>query len=104
LHISKQSAYLFGREKKVADILVEHPSLSKQHAVLQYRALPDKRDPQQKVKCKPYLMDLGSANGTFINGERLEEARYYELRTGDVITLGASTREYILLTDTTTHL
>ena len=32
-HISKQSAYLFGRERKVADIPVDHPSLSKQHAV-----------------------------------------------------------------------
>ena len=104
LHISKQSAYLFGREAKVADILVEHSSLSKQHAVLQYRALPDKNDPELKVRCKPYLMDLGSTNGTFINGVRLEDARYYELRKGDVITLGASTREYVLLTETSTHL
>ena len=33
--ITKQSAYLFGREKAVADILVEHSSLSRQHCVLQ---------------------------------------------------------------------
>jgi len=102
LHISKQSAYLFGREKKVADICVEHPSLSKQHAVLQFRALPDKNDPELKVRCKPYLMDLNSTNGTFINGVRLEDARYYELRKGDVITLGGSTREYVLLTENST--
>lgn len=104
LHIHKQSAYLFGREKKVADIFVEHPSLSKQHAVLQFRALPDKNDPELKVRCKPYLMDLNSTNGTFINGVRLDDARYYELRKGDVITLGASTREYVLLTENSTHL
>ena len=104
LHISKQSAYLFGREKKIADIHVEHPSLSKQHAVLQYRAVPDKNDPEMKVKCKPYLMDLQSTNGTFINGIQLEGARYYELRKGDVITLGASTREYVLLTENSTDL
>uniref|UniRef100_A0A7S2K9N1 FHA domain-containing protein n=1 Tax=Leptocylindrus danicus TaxID=163516 RepID=A0A7S2K9N1_9STRA len=97
MHISKQSAYLFGRDTRVADIVVEHPSLSKQHCVLQYRALPDKKQGGQ-IRCKPYLMDLGSTNGTFINGQRLEEARYYELRKKDVITLGMSSREYVLLT------
>ncbi|GFH49082.1 smad nuclear-interacting protein 1 [Chaetoceros tenuissimus] len=102
LHISKQSAYLFGRETKVADIAVHHPSLSKQHCVIQYRALPDKNDREQRVRCKPYLMDLGSTNGTFINGVRMDDARYYELRKGDVITLGSSTREYVLLTENTT--
>ena len=28
---------------------------------------------------RPYLMDLGSTNGTFINNERLEPQRFYEL-------------------------
>ncbi|KAL9180255.1 hypothetical protein ACHAXT_008225 [Thalassiosira profunda] len=101
-HISRQSAYLFGRERKVADIPVDHPSLSKQHAVLQYRALPARSKEigaPDKLQCKPYLMDLESTNGTFINGVRLDPARYYELRRGDVITLGASSREYVLLTE-----
>ena len=101
-HISKQSAYLFGRDRSVADIPVDHPSLSKQHAVLQYRALPSTKQQigtGEKLQCKPYLIDLESTNGTFINGVRLESARYYELRRGDVITLGGSTREYVLLTE-----
>ncbi|KAL3778398.1 hypothetical protein HJC23_011513 [Cyclotella cryptica] len=101
-HISKQSAYLFGRDRIVADIPVDHPSLSKQHAVLQYRALPSTKQQigaPEKLQCKPYLMDLESTNGTFINGVRLDSARYYELRRGDVITLGGSTREYVLLTE-----
>lgn len=102
-HISRQSAYLFGRERKVADVPVDHPSLSKQHAVLQYRALPSKKEQRigapTKIQCKPYLMDLESTNGTFVNGARLDSARYYELRRGDVITLGASSREYVLLTE-----
>mmetsp|Transcript_40343 Transcript_40343/g.58960 ORF Transcript_40343/g.58960 Transcript_40343/m.58960 type:complete len:322 (-) Transcript_40343:118-1083(-) len=100
LHISKQSAYLFGREIRVADIPVHHPSLSKQHAVLQYRATPDARS--GKLLCRPYIMDLASTNGTFLNGVRLEDARYYELRKGDVIRLGSSSREYVLLTENTT--
>lgn len=28
---------------------------------------------------RPYLMDLGSTNGTYINNERLEAQRFYEL-------------------------
>jgi len=28
---------------------------------------------------RPYLMDLGSVNGTFLNNERVEGERYYEL-------------------------
>ena len=54
------------------------------------------------LRCKPYLMDLGSTNGTFINGVRIDDARYYELRKGNVITLGSSRREYVLLTENST--
>lgn len=35
LHIHRQSAYLFGRDRLVADIAVDHPSCSKQHAAIQ---------------------------------------------------------------------
>jgi smad nuclear-interacting protein 1 len=56
-------------------------------------------DAPMKLQCRPYLMDLESTNGTFINGVRLDSARYYELKRGDVITFGASTREYVLLTE-----
>ena len=28
---------------------------------------------------RPYIMDLGSTNGTYLNNERLESQRYYEL-------------------------
>jgi smad nuclear-interacting protein 1 len=35
LHIHRQSAYLIGRDPTVTDIPLEHPSCSKQHAVIQ---------------------------------------------------------------------
>ncbi len=61
--------YLFGRDVSVADIITAHPSCSKQHAVLQFR-LTQKDDelgrPASSVR--PYLLDLGSVNGTFLNG------------------------------------
>lgn len=39
LHISRQSCYLIGRDRAVADIPIEHPSCSKQHAALQFRLI-----------------------------------------------------------------
>jgi smad nuclear-interacting protein 1 len=44
LYIHRQSAYLFGRERKIADVPTDHPSCSKQHAVLQYRYVPHALD------------------------------------------------------------
>jgi smad nuclear-interacting protein 1 len=95
LHIAKQSAYLLGRNEDIADILLSHPSCSSQHAVLQYRAVPRKET--GKVSCLPYLLDLESTNGSFINGVRIDPARYYQLKKQDVLKFGASTREYVLL-------
>jgi smad nuclear-interacting protein 1 len=101
LFVHRSSAFLFGRERKVADIPVDHPSCSSQHAVLQYRlvsmASRDGEPPKRTVK--PYIMDLESVNGTYLNGERIEAARYYELRENDMIKFGLSSREYILMVE-----
>lgn len=97
LHVSRQSAFLIGRNADIADILVQHPSCSSQHAVLQYRALPRE---DGRLHCQPYILDLESTNGTFLNGIRIDAARYYQLKKGDVLKFGSSTREYVLLTAT----
>lgn len=102
LHISKQSAYLMGRNADIADIHMAHPSLSSQHAVLQYRAMPTKDG--KRLSCQPYIMDLESTNGTFINGIQIDSAKYYQLKKGDVLKFGASTREYVLMTENTTSI
>ncbi|RNA35111.1 smad nuclear-interacting 1 [Brachionus plicatilis] len=96
--IHRQSAYLFGRDRLVADIPVDHPSCSKQHAAFQYRMIEYKRkDGRTGRTVKPYIIDLGSTNGTFINNKQIEAQRYFELREKDVIKFGFSSREYILL-------
>lgn len=46
---------------------------------------------------KPYLIDLESANGTFLNNQKIEPKKYYELKETDVIRFGYSKREYVLL-------
>lgn len=39
-----------------------------------------------------YVIDLESANGTRVNGEGVPERRFVEVRSGDVVTFGESTR------------
>ncbi|KAJ7486033.1 SMAD/FHA domain-containing protein [Mycena galericulata] len=103
LHIHRQSAYLIGRDRLVADIAVDHPSCSKQHAVIQYRYVQQKDEfGVSKGSVKPFIIDLESTNGTHVNDEAIPVSRYYELKASDVIKFGQSTREYVLLHDEAT--
>ena len=97
LHIHRQSAFLIGRIKDIADILTMHPSCSGQHAVVQFRLKILKDDFDEVRVILPYVMDLESTNGTFLNGERLAPARYVELREKDMLKFGSSSREYVLI-------
>ncbi|KAJ3817826.1 smad nuclear interacting protein 1, partial [Lentinula raphanica] len=100
LHIQRQSAYLIGRDRLVADIPIEHPSCSKQHAVIQYRLVQEKDEfGGSKGVVKPFIIDLESTNGTHVNDDKIPASRYYELKLNDVIKFGTSNREYVLLHD-----
>ncbi|XP_026464147.1 smad nuclear-interacting protein 1-like [Ctenocephalides felis] len=98
LYIHRQSCYLIGRDRKVVDLPVDHPSCSKQHAALQYRLVTFQRDDGSTGKrIRPYLIDLESANGTYVNNNKIEPKKYVELLEKDVIKFGYSSREYVLL-------
>lgn len=98
IDLSIRSCWLAGREAAVVDLIAEHPSISKQHAVIQFRYIEKRNEFGDRVgRVKPYLIDLESANGTVLNGERLPEGRYLELRDKDMIKFGQSTREYVLM-------
>lgn len=100
LHIQRQSAYLIGRDKAVVDIPVDHPSCSKQHAVIQYRQVQEKNEfGDVKPAIKPFIIDLESTNGTFVNDSPIPTSRYFEIMLGDVIKFGESVREYVLLSE-----
>jgi len=32
------------------------------------------------VFCRPYIIDLNSTNGTYLNNQRIDPRRYYELK------------------------
>jgi smad nuclear-interacting protein 1 len=107
LRLHRASAFLFGRDREVADVPVDHPSCSKQHAVIQFRLVAPRAGADdgfvaaaaRRARVLPYLLDLESTNGTFLNARQVEPARYVELRAGDVLRFGESTREFVLLFD-----
>lgn len=90
IQIHRGLGYLFGKDRRVVDVPTDHATCSKQHAVLHHRLTV-------KGEIKPYIMDLESKNGTFLNGNRLEPARYYEMKERDVLKFGMSSREFVLL-------
>jgi len=82
----------------VVDLLAEHPSISKQHAVVQFRYTEKRNEFGDRIgKVKPYLLDLESANGTSLNDSRIPDSRYLELRDKDMVRFGDSTREYVVM-------
>lgn len=89
--IYRQSAYLLGKDRHIADIPIDHPSCSKQHAVIQFRKV--------KNQISPYLIDLESTNKTKLNGENVDSKRYYQLFEKDVVKFGFSTREYVIMNE-----
>lgn len=85
---------LFGRLSG-CDVCLEHPSVSRYHAVLQHRASGadgecDGRGPGF------YLYDLGSTHGTFLNKTRIPPRTYCRVHVGHVLRFGGSTRLFLL--------
>ncbi|KAJ9106234.1 hypothetical protein QFC21_001379 [Naganishia friedmannii] len=76
--------YVFKGKEQVSDIPIDHPSASKQHAVIQYRQITDRNEfGDTKTTIKPFIIDLESTNGTFVNGQEIPVSRYYELKQSD---------------------
>lgn len=87
LHI--KSCYIIGRDKKVADIIIHDNSISKEHAAIQFR--------EKNSNILPYLIDLDSKNSSFLNQQKIECARYYEIKTKDILKFGASQIELVAI-------
>lgn len=73
----KPGEYIIGRDPS-CDIVVVDPYVSRAHAKIFYR------------EGKWYLEDLGSKNGTYINGEDVRNRGAVELKEGVEIVLGFS--------------
>lgn len=99
------------------DIVMAHPTISRYHAVLQYRPEVTAKDQNnsdssdddddnasnsEQIAQKPqiekgwYLYDLNSTHGSFVNKMKVPPKTYVRLRVGYMLKFGASTRIYIL--------
>lgn len=84
----KSPFIILGRMEK-CDIVFEHPSLSRYHAIIQYCKGTD-------ILPKGFLVyDLESTHGTFLNKSKIEPKIYYKLKVGDILKFGGSSRLYI---------
>jgi hypothetical protein len=59
-----------------SDIVLEDKLVSRRHAVI------------QKIEEEYFLLDLGSTNGTLVNGQRIPPNRYVRLSLSDAILIG----------------
>lgn len=57
----------------------------------------EREDGTTGKRVRPYIIDLESANGTFLNNKQIEAKKYVELLEKDVIKFGFSSREYVML-------
>jgi pSer/pThr/pTyr-binding forkhead associated (FHA) protein len=77
--------WVLGRQPDVVDIQLDHESISRKHAVLNFR-----NDGKLMMK------DFGSAQGSWINKQLCEKDKFYQLNVGDVLKFGCSSRIYVV--------
>ncbi|CCH40858.1 hypothetical protein BN7_392 [Wickerhamomyces ciferrii] len=96
--LNNKSYHLIGRDETIVDLSTDDESCSKQHAVIQFRSRPiiDEYG-SQAVQIKPYLIDLESSNGTFLNNEEIPTSRFIELQGEDTIRFGDSETDHVLV-------
>jgi len=85
VNIGEKEFYLIGKLPDLCDIVLDHSSISRKHAIIQH-----------KVDDEVYVYDLGSANGTRVNKREIPGRMFVKLNVGDVIKFGHSTRLFIL--------
>jgi hypothetical protein len=85
---SENAFVAFGRHPS-CDVVIEHPSSSRLHCVLQF-----KEDAKEM-----FAFDPGSTHGTFVNKRKLKKGVYAPIFVGDQIKFGESTRDYIVQGD-----
>lgn len=105
ISLSGKPFLVFGRLLS-CDVQLEHPSLSRYHAILQYRP-PDgeNSDAEQSSGSaftgntrEPgyYVYDLGSTHGTYVNKSQINPRCYCRLRVGQMVKFGGSSRMFLL--------
>lgn len=92
--LTERSYFVIGR-LPVCDVSLEHPSISRYHAVIQYRSQAGESECVGEEEGF-YVHDLGSTHGTVVNKNKIPPKTYIRIRVGHVLKFGGSTRLFIL--------
>ncbi|KAK9833306.1 hypothetical protein WJX81_005069 [Elliptochloris bilobata] len=82
--VHAKASYSFGRSP-ACDFPMEHPTISRMHAVLQFRGADG----------AAFVYDAGSVHGTFLNKRRIKARVHAPLSVGDLLKFGGSSRMYL---------
>ncbi|KAI9584318.1 hypothetical protein GQX74_006213 [Glossina fuscipes] len=99
--LQEKAFWTFGRLPE-NDIEMAHPTISRFHAILQYRSKQEinenvnSSDTSEEIPEGWYVYDLDSTHGSFLNKQRIPAKVFIRIRVGHMLRLGASTRSYIL--------
>lgn len=85
--------FLIGKDSRICDIRIKQKNISRQHAVIQFRKI--KKEKEWEII--PYLIDLNSTNGTYLNGDKIDNKKYYELRDKDELNFGDKKIDFVLM-------
>ena len=85
IDLASKPYFMVGRVKGVCDVFANHPTISRQHAVIQHGG-----------QGKLFLFDLGSTHGTMVNMEKVRPKEFVPLHVGDMILFGFSSRFYFV--------
>ena len=85
--------FLIGKDPRICDIRIKQKNISRQHAVIQFRKIRKEKE----WEIVPYLIDLNSTNGTYLNGDKIDNKKYYELREKDQLNFGDKNIDFLLM-------
>lgn len=91
IDLSGRSSHILGN-LEYCNIRLNHPTISRYHAIIQYRSKAD-----EKYKPGMSICDLCSSYGTFLNGYPVRPNTYVQITDGDIIRFGHTRRTFVLL-------
>ncbi|XP_072313639.1 kanadaptin isoform X2 [Eucyclogobius newberryi] len=92
----KDKSYFVVGRLPVCDVSLEHPSISRYHAIIQYRGESGGEAGSVGEERGFYVQDLGSTHGTVVNKNKIPPNTYIRIKVGHVMKFGGSTRLFIL--------
>lgn len=77
---------IFGRKTELCNVVVRDASISRQHAALMHA--------ESGGRAETYVQDLGSASGSFVDGQRIASDKPHRLADGSAMSFGEGRATY----------